>query len=75
MSRYFLTNEWITKMESRLNDPNFEYRTAIALAAQWVVLYLSKRGRPFRVENLGAGVKLITTKVDICPKYHGTGRI
>jgi hypothetical protein len=62
-------------MWKRIQDPNFEYRTALPLAAKWLILELSSRKFPFKVVELGAGVKLITRKTDICPKCNGTGRI
>ena len=71
-----LKDSWKAEMMERIENGTFgEYRTAIPVAATWLVLQLSARKIPFRVMNLGAGVKLITTKTDTCPKCKGTGRI
>ena len=37
------------------------------LAAQAMIVKLSDADIPFRIYNLGAGVKKITTETDICP--------
>lgn len=44
------------------------------LAVQWMICRLAEKGIPFRLIQLGAGVRRITTKTDICPKCNGTGR-
>ena len=36
-------------------------------AAQALVVLLSNKNIPFKVFNLGAGVKRITTETDVCP--------
>ena len=43
-------------------------------AAQWLIKTLADKGIAFRVIQLGAGAKRITTQTDICPKCNGTGR-
>ena len=43
-------------------------------ATQWLIMTLSQRGVAFKLINLGAGVKRITTETDVCPKCNGTGR-
>lgn len=52
----------------------FEITVDMNAAAQWVIMALDQRGIPYRVIQLGAGVKKITTQTNICPKCHGTGR-
>jgi hypothetical protein len=51
-----------------------ELVTSINLGVQWLIVRLSKEGIPFKVLQLGAGVKRITTDVQVCPKCNGTGR-
>lgn len=34
---------------------------------QWLIRELVKRGKPYRMWNLGAGVRRITTDTDSCP--------
>lgn len=36
-------------------------------AAQWLIELLAEKSISFKLYNLGAGVKRITTKTDICP--------
>ncbi len=51
-----------------------EFTTAVPMAMAWLVMYLSDVGISFKLMNLGAGVKKLTTDVSICPKCHGTGK-
>lgn len=37
------------------------------LPVKWLICRLAKIGVPFKVYNLGAGVKRITTQTDVCP--------
>jgi len=73
--RPILNDKWKEKILKLLDDPKFELRTDIPVAAAWLVMTLSGKGIPFRVINLGAGAKLITCKTDACPKCRGTGRV
>jgi hypothetical protein len=43
--------------------------------AKALIARLSDRQIAFAVVNLGAGVKLITNQLDVCPKCHGTGKV
>ena len=45
----------------------FELRSEWNKATQFVILALPQAGRPYKVHQLGAGVKLITTDTDTCP--------
>lgn len=40
---------------------------AANMAAQWLITYLTVHNKPFKVYNLGAGVKRITTETETCP--------
>ena len=51
-----------------------EVTTSFNQAIQWLIIALDKFGIPFRVISLGAGVKKVTTDVQVCPKCHGTGK-
>lgn len=60
--------KWAEKVRNLLDagqpiDETIEY----APAAKWLVVRLSSRNRMFRMYNLGAGVKRITTDTDQCP--------
>jgi hypothetical protein len=70
-----LKETWKADMREAIRKEDFEYQTGIPVVAKWLVLELAIRKLDFRVMNLGAGVKLITRKTDICPKCKGTGRI
>lgn len=41
--------------------------TSFLPAAQWLIIQLTKNKIPFKLINLGAGVKRITTETDTCP--------
>ena len=43
-------------------------------AIEHIIVRLAKESIPFRLINLGAGVKRITTDTQVCPKCGGTGR-
>ena len=51
-----------------------DHITGEPIVAKWMVCWLSNNGKAFKVIDLGAGVKRITTDVDVCPKCNGTGR-
>jgi hypothetical protein len=52
----------ILRETGKLNVTN-SYNPAI----QSLIVYLTNKGRNFKVYNLGAGVKCLTTETDICP--------
>ena len=45
----------------------YEITTGIPVVKKWVILELDRRGMPFKVYNLGAGVARVTTDTDTCP--------
>lgn len=61
--------QWKTAMEEKMGavNPNVDETLSSNMAAQYLIVRLSNRGLPFRVYNLGAGVKRITTNTDTCP--------
>jgi len=70
-----LRQDWKDKMEETIAFGNFtEYTTAIKVALTFIVLRLNEAFTSYKILDLGAGVKKITTKVDTCPKCHGTGK-
>ena len=73
--RVNLPPAWRNKVLDEIYREDFVVRTEYVAAAQWVVLRLLERKLPYRIINLGAGIKEITTKVDTCPKCHGTGKV
>ena len=60
---------WIKRMSEKIktNSP-IDCTTSYNPAAQWLVAHLSKNGVPYRLYNLGTGVKRITTsEIEKCP--------
>jgi len=53
---------------------HFEETSDYNPATQWMICRMVAKGIPFRLIQMGAGVKHITTHTDICPKCHGMGR-
>ena len=79
VGRMFLREEWKAAVLDRMakdmaRGKVFELSTEITIAAKWLIMKLDEKGIPFKVLNLGAGVKKIKTEVRTCPKCHGTGK-
>lgn len=63
-----LNPNWLDGMENKIHGKLPVDETVISnLSAQFLISELSKAKRPFKVYNLGAGVKRITTETDVCP--------
>ena len=54
--------------------PPIDVTTSHNQAIQWLIASLANREIPFKLIQLGAGVKRVTTLTDVCPKCNGTGR-
>jgi hypothetical protein len=56
---------------SRLQDISQGYKIdeilSANIACQWLVCELTRNNVPFKIINLGAGCKRITTETEICP--------
>lgn len=50
-------------------DSDFHITRSVAYnpAAQWLIKNLISNNIPYKVKNVGAGVKMITTDTDTCP--------
>ena len=63
-----LNEKWIS---DRLNDISshneIDQTLNRTISAAWLITQLSKYNIPFKVYNLGAGVRRITTKTNYCP--------
>jgi len=57
-------NEMIRKIESH---QTIDEILSFTKAVQWLIITLTHFNIPFKIYNLGAGVKRITTDTDICP--------
>ena len=59
---------WIEERKEEIRKGySIDITTSFNKAAQALVILLSNANTPFKLYNLGAGVKRITTKTDICP--------
>jgi len=59
---------WVKPLMEKLNSGGkIDETISFNKAAQWLIEALQRRNRPFRIFNLGAGVKRITTDTDKCP--------
>jgi len=75
MARYRINPEWQKRLHLAINNlERIDEVVGWAPGAKWLVASLAKKNIGFRVHNLGAGVKRITTETDLCPKCHGSGR-
>ena len=71
---------WMKKMEGKISAwkrgdcQTICVDTSFNPSDQWLILQLTEADIPFRLIQLGAGVKRVTTETDQCPKCHGTGK-
>jgi hypothetical protein len=54
--------------------PDIDVSVPNTQATQWLVWELARRRIAFKVIQLGAGVKRVTTNTTVCPKCNGTGK-
>ena len=63
-----VSKEWLDKMTNDINNNVLIDETlSFNKSAQSLIIRLSNRNKKFKVYNLGAGVKRITTNTDTCP--------
>lgn len=70
---------WLREQSSKFSSANFqgskhEVVVSYNKSAQALILELSNLNIPFKVLNLGAGVKKITNNLGVCPKCNGSGK-
>lgn len=71
-----LKESWKKEIEESIINCTFtEFTSSLNIAIRFIIICLDKAKTPFKVINLGAGVKKVTTKMDICPKCHGMGKV
>lgn len=58
----------------RDGSPDIDVSVPNTQATQWLVWELARRKISFKVIQLGAGVKRVTTDTTVCPKCNGTGK-
>ena len=60
--------DWKADMRSLMMQCQpIDVTTSFKAAVQWLVVELSKRGVPYKLHNLGAGVTRLTTDTTTCP--------
>lgn len=70
-----LNARWVQTMKDKVQSQllpgmyDFEVDEVLSsnLAAKFLIKLLAAEGRPYKVHQLGAGVKHITTNTDTCP--------
>lgn len=58
----------------RNGQPAIDVTTTCNTAIQWLICQLTAHNIPFKLIQLGAGVKRVTTDTTVCPKCNGTGK-
>jgi len=77
MGRNYVRLSWKTEMEFVIAEgkPVDEVLTSNQ-EVKWLVAHLTMQDVPYRLVNLGAGAKRVTTKnLSVCGKCNGTGKI
>lgn len=70
-----LDKDWKTeRLADMESGREVTHTTAYKIASQFLILALTARNIPFRVINLGSGIKTITTRIDDCGGCYGTGK-
>jgi hypothetical protein len=60
--------KWIAMVEEKhRKGESIDLTIPENMVAQWLVVFLSNHNVPFKITNLGAGVKRITTITNCCP--------
>ena len=60
--------QWAERMQESIDYHRpIDETTAFTKAIQWLIVKLSKENTPFKLYNIGAGVKRITTNTETCP--------
>ena len=74
MSRRVVNPKWLAERESEiLQDQKIDQTLTELCSQRALIALLARFSRSFKVINLGAGVKRITTEVNTCSKCNGTG--
>lgn len=85
MSMRSINTKWIDKIRLEIKAHKeaiacvqvpapIDVTTSVNMCIQWLVMELAGAGLPFKLIQLGAGVKRVTTLVDVCSKCNGTGK-
>jgi len=67
MPRAHITKEWIDNLRKEIKAGTFEITTVYNNVIQKAILVFSSEEKPYKLYNMGAGVKKITSNTDTCP--------
>lgn len=71
-----LDRKWCWKMQDQIKDKTFKSKIVRHdINAKWLIGHLADRDIPFKIINLGAGVKRIIIAEHICPTCGGKGYV
>ncbi len=60
--------KWKEQVRSRLDETGkIDHIESFNQAVQWLIEELTRRNKKYKIYQLGAGVKRITTDTDTCP--------
>ena len=63
-----LTEAWTRDAQAKIDGGQpIDYTSVHNIGIQWLVVRLSKAGRAYKIYQLGAGVKRLTTDTTVCP--------
>ena len=63
-----LNPKWQSAMQEKLDlKQEIDFTSSCNMAVQWLIQKLVFHNRPYKLHNLGAGVKRLTTDTDVCP--------
>jgi hypothetical protein len=62
-----ISEKWKEAMINKIINGDIDETIEYNICSVWLIAYLSRDNRPFKVYNLGGGVKRITTKTNVCP--------
>ena len=65
--RVTFTKEGLETIKEDINKGILDYVSKYNNLTQQVIMLLANQNKPFKLYNLGAGVKRITSQTDTCP--------
>lgn len=66
--------EMVMKVRDNVPGVSIDEILTHNVAVKHLVALMAHANVSFKIINLGAGVKRVTTYTDVCPKCNGTGR-
>jgi len=82
MAQFRVSEAWKKKQlenikvfQTSLNPEPMIIKSSFLPAIRWLILEWEEAGIPYKLISMGAGLKMLTTETDICPKCKGSGRV